>query len=430
MHLQEEFLYHIWDEGHLAPSLKTASGKPIRIIYPGQYNTNRGPDFINAVIEIDNENFCGSIEIHLNSYDWKNHNHHEDSHYNNVILHASFDHNSPDPFTIKENGELAEILVLKDQLSEDISKLVIRHDKNLERQDYCPLLSLISSERLEGILSDFGRKRFLSKVKRYGSALLFSDFEQILYEGMMEAMGYDKNKYNLLLIAQTLSWEKLKAWFAEGMSAEDLISIFLVSTNLTDFCEKQLDKSEIALIKEIYEAQSYFAQRIRLDWQLFRIRPANHPVYRLISIAAFLHEALSPGLMNLVLSIFDDVDQKPVLMLQRILNSRSQTSRINIPKIGRGVTSNIFLNIILPVAYLYYDKLSQSSMKERILAIYKAHTALAENRITGYMQRFLSGKQATLCASKAIYQQGLIELYHKHCQYHFCDECLHEYQGC
>ncbi|HQB97513.1 MAG TPA: DUF2851 family protein, partial [Candidatus Cloacimonadota bacterium] len=46
--MEERFLYHIWDEGHLIPELRTVSGKSVRIVYQGQYNTGRGPDFKNA----------------------------------------------------------------------------------------------------------------------------------------------------------------------------------------------------------------------------------------------------------------------------------------------------------------------------------------------------------------------------------------------
>ncbi|HQM79680.1 MAG TPA: DUF2851 family protein, partial [Candidatus Syntrophosphaera sp.] len=75
--MDEKFLYHIWDAGHLLTPLKTASGKTLQVKYQGQYNTSRGPDFHNVIIELNREILRGDVEIHLHSYDWIAHNHHE-----------------------------------------------------------------------------------------------------------------------------------------------------------------------------------------------------------------------------------------------------------------------------------------------------------------------------------------------------------------
>ena len=76
--MEERFLYHIWDAGHMQNELRTVTGKSVQVKYQGQYNTNRGPDFRNALIEISGELLRGDVEIHLNSNDWIAHNHHEE----------------------------------------------------------------------------------------------------------------------------------------------------------------------------------------------------------------------------------------------------------------------------------------------------------------------------------------------------------------
>ncbi len=122
--MDEKFLYHIWDEGHLVPNLKTVSGKDLKVNYQGQFNTFRGPDFVNAIISIEGEDLQGAVEIHKNTQDWIKHSHQEDVFYNQVILHIVLNNDSPSPFTMKENGELVEILELKNQLSDEIQKLL------------------------------------------------------------------------------------------------------------------------------------------------------------------------------------------------------------------------------------------------------------------------------------------------------------------
>jgi len=181
--MEEKFLYHIWDESHLATDLKTVSGKDLKIHYQGQFNTFRGPDFVNAIISLDGEDLQGAVEIHQNTQDWLKHNHHEDVYYNQVILHIVLNHNSIQPYTMKENGEFIEILELKNQLSEEIQKLItdIGDRKLSSGNDYCDLLSAIDNDRLFSILTLYGKQRFMSKVRRFNASLAISDFDQVLY---------------------------------------------------------------------------------------------------------------------------------------------------------------------------------------------------------------------------------------------------------
>jgi len=68
--------------------LTTLEGEPIQIIHTGMYNTNQVPDFIDDKIEIHDTFWAGSVGLHNNSFDWKNHKHTGDKNYQNVILHV------------------------------------------------------------------------------------------------------------------------------------------------------------------------------------------------------------------------------------------------------------------------------------------------------------------------------------------------------
>lgn len=427
MNLQERFLYHIWDEGHIQSELKTVSGKELRIIYPGHFNTNRGPDFINANISINKENLSGSIEIHLNHLDWLRHHHHEDHYYNSVVLHVVYEHNNAVPYTIKENGEAIEILELKKCLTDDINKLIDFESFSypVERSDYCDLLSLLPTERIQAILSEYGKARFLGKVKRAAAALIFEDFDQILYQGIMEAIGYDKNKYNFLLLTQELKWKKLLQWYREGMKEEDLIAIMIVSTSLLSKDSKQISPAKREEILARFEEQAFFGAKINIDWQLFRIRPGNHPIHRIMAISAFLIAALRDGLLKSIVQLHDqNPPEKLYKAFVELVTSYNMKDK-DIAPLGKSIIANIFLNIILPMLYLYLDKTATDAAKENVLKIYREFPALAENHITRFMGSKIVSKRLL---PKAIHQQGMIELYNRFCQYHFCDQCVTVYK--
>ena len=79
--VSEEFLQYIWENKLFYPDdLKTTSGEKLDIIQVGKRNTDSGPDFFNARIKIDETIWVGNIEIHINSTDWKKHNHQRQQH--------------------------------------------------------------------------------------------------------------------------------------------------------------------------------------------------------------------------------------------------------------------------------------------------------------------------------------------------------------
>ena len=297
--MDEKFLYHIWDAGHLLTPLKTASGKTLQVKYQGQYNTSRGPDFHNVIIELNREILRGDVEIHLHSYDWIAHNHHEDPHYNQVILHIVMDAGQQQ-FTIREDGTTIEILELKNQLSDEIQKL-LEKQKTTSLNDnitYCDLLSAIDNDALISILTSWGLQRFQNKVRRFDAALMLSDFDQVLYEGIMEALGYEKNKHNLLILAQTIPLKNIREWQSEGMTALELASIYCCSSKLLYLCKHHLNPELYQLLLDTYEKQRFYARTWDIDWQLFRIRPNSHPIYRLLTMANLSHKTKDKGLLN------------------------------------------------------------------------------------------------------------------------------------
>src|SRR5258705_8937822 len=80
------------------------------------FNTNQGPDFIDAKIKIATTVWAGSIELHINTSDWKNHKHSGDKHYKNVILHVVWknDTNLDLPFsTLVLQDKVPKILLSK-----------------------------------------------------------------------------------------------------------------------------------------------------------------------------------------------------------------------------------------------------------------------------------------------------------------------------
>lgn len=69
---------HIW---------YTVEGKPLQVISPGEWNAHAGPDFRNMAVLIGGRVVVGDGEFHKRSTEWKQHGHHIDPNYGNVLLH-------------------------------------------------------------------------------------------------------------------------------------------------------------------------------------------------------------------------------------------------------------------------------------------------------------------------------------------------------
>ncbi|RLC50440.1 MAG: DUF2851 domain-containing protein, partial [Candidatus Cloacimonadota bacterium] len=67
MQFSEKLLYHIWDAQHLQKNLKTISSRSIKVLFPGRWNTGSGPDFKDAIIEIDGIVKRGDVELEIDS---------------------------------------------------------------------------------------------------------------------------------------------------------------------------------------------------------------------------------------------------------------------------------------------------------------------------------------------------------------------------
>ena len=99
----EKLMQYVWQHGLWIPGdLRTVDGRRVSIIDRGWLNTDAGPDFFNAKIDIDGHIWAGNIEIHVSASDWHRHGHDGDPAYDSVILHVV---GSDDCRVRRSNGE-------------------------------------------------------------------------------------------------------------------------------------------------------------------------------------------------------------------------------------------------------------------------------------------------------------------------------------
>mgnify|MGYP000128885160 CR=1 FL=1 len=94
--MREELLAYLWKTQYFSlKSLQTTDGDDLIVVMPGQENSNAGPDFSNALIQLNKTLWVGNVELHVRASDWFNHRHEEDTNYDNVIQHAVWENDLP-----------------------------------------------------------------------------------------------------------------------------------------------------------------------------------------------------------------------------------------------------------------------------------------------------------------------------------------------
>ncbi|MBN2543645.1 DUF2851 family protein [bacterium] len=448
--LAERFICHIWDGCHLKKrSLYTQSGKKVKVNFPGMWNTYEGPDFKNAKIEIGNQEFEGDVEVHLHTRAWYSHKHDEDENYNNVILHVvMWGDNST--FIEREDRLKVEILEVNNLLDSSINKLFTEY--KLEKMEVqtknCPIIP--KKLELLQILEECGEIRFLEKVERFRKLTKKQSFEQTLYKGILEALGYTKNTSAFSKLADILPVEILRKAVVNLSLKKRILGLQGIMFGAAGLLPSQSGQIDFPLgdrqdlyITGLEKTWKKFSANFSEtpmkseDWHFFRVRPINQPTKRIAGVCHFLGKTINKGILNsLINAFFETIPKSDKLkeLFTELAFEDYWTSHFNFwgkeqkshaTLIGENRTRTIIVNTVLPILFLFFDSENNESDANNILLFYKKYHPLPENNITRLLKRriFTSVPEASKYIDSVSKQQGLIYLYKKHCTAGDCRNC-------
>jgi len=435
----EIFVTHIWNSGHFVKNnLKAKDGRKIEVLHPGQWNNDAGADFHNASIKIDGRIYTGDVEVHTKVSEWRIHHHDRNPRYNNTILHVSLWDGGINLLAKKQNGEFIPNLILCDYLDGSIGKL-LRTINDGKNPCLCSSkVSNMSPESLCAIIDNASLNRLKAKSKAFEEQFESKSEDQVLYEGIMEALGYSKNKRQFRDLAQKAPIESLL-----GKTPEMIQVILFGVAGLLPKNRKfnKETKEYLNMIFPLWDqsaSQFHDKQMSAGEWEFFRLRPDNYPTRRIAGISYILSGcdiSVESPLMAMFLSIlsdtYDSTSTKALSQkLRAILMPRvsgywakyytfgGKRFKDNQFVIGRYRTDDIIINVVLPATLAYSQKL-----QDIITKVYNGYPALQDNKITRYFAgRVLREKYHSIINS-ASRQQGLIHIYKWFCEVQNCDNC-------
>lgn len=436
-YIGEGFVSHIWESGHFVKSnLRTKDGRKIEVLHPGQWNTDSGADFINAIIKLNGRILKGDIEVHVRNSDWNVHHHDKDLKYNNTILHIALLDSGTNLLSKKQNGEYIPNLIIGDYLDGTINKLLKTMNKN-DKHKQCPV-NIDSS-----VIDKAGIDRLKIKSNRIIEQFISKDRDQVLYEGIMDALGYSKNRKQFQELAQRVPVNLLI-----GQNPEKIQAILFGAAGLLPNIDNKgkFDKETNEYLDIIFplwhESKHLFQDKLmsKEEWRFFRLRPDNFPTRRIAGISFILNnfEPKKVSLSERILSVFSEETEsirKLSIKLKAIIKPKAYGYWVNHfdfgdrrytqsdSIIGDNRADDIIINVIFPFAYS--QMLDNEKPAYKIIELWTRYGRLQDNAITRYFSKrlFQSEKEYLSVINSACRQQGLIHIYSSFCSVSKCHNC-------
>ena len=380
----------------MAEALVTEDGRRLRVAYPGRRSSGAGPDFRDAVLITEaGGSVVGDVELHLNAAGWRAHGHHIDANYNGVALHVVFSPKGGGA-TRLQSGMDAPIAALESAAA----RLAAAAD---DPPDLPGVRLPRDEEGTAAALDAAGDARFLAKSRGFGLELGASDADEVLYRGLMDALGYATNRKPFGALAARVAYRTLAALrdTPRGTRPAAAKALLLGASGLMGSAD---GIEGIGELRRIRRRLPHVKPMARREWRLFRVRPANHPARRIIGAALIVEGCLDDGLA----SAFGET-----LMAA---GGRGLVARMAVkPYVGAARARDMLVNVALPFLHAYGvagDARRDNAcggLARAALDAYAAAPKLQENEITREMRRLCGiGDKARLTARR---QQGLMQLY-------------------
>lgn len=477
----EKFIHEIWINQKFKKFPKTFDGKEIVILNSGEINKNNGgADFTNAKIKIGGEILIGDVEIDSFYSDWKTHGHHINKLYNNVILHLTLQPDPSNTFVKTENDRKIPSVsiesILENNIKKEIRSAIISErqkrkfiipcsDKNhiVEKELRLKLIFSIGLERFkkkterlflrlkelaylkqmninEPVISyelqeDFFQKDFIPDD--FNNQLLWN---QILYEGIFEALGYSLNKDMMLKIAQSVNIEFLSKYKNDEDFLDLIESVFFQIAgllpdvyNLPD--EETTDYTKLLFSKWNQIKFNYDGEIFNeINWKFYGQRPQNFPTLRIAGGSRILYKIIKEDFTSKLIHGFINLttieDCRKFLRKLIIISAEGYWKnhfvfdKVSDNKsdyfIGKSRADEIIINVILPFLTLYFEIFNKTNERKKVLEVYSNLQQDGGNSLTENLGRELGVKDFV---GRSIYYQGIIELYKTKCSKELCKEC-------
>lgn len=393
----------------------TNTGKKVRVVDPGLLNTDAGPDFFNAKIEIDGHMWVGNVEMHYRATDWKRHRHDSDKAYDSVILHVVAKDDAP---VRRTNGELIPQLVLEvsPQFNADYASLV---GATIEvpcatKIKQVPHLTIV--EWVEGLAFE----RLHGKVERIHQLLdsFNGSWEDVGYVTLARNFGFGINNDAFERLARRTPLRLL------GKHSDSVLQIEALLFGQAGMLDAQKPGMD-SYYNQLCTEYAFLSNKFQLtpmekeSWKLFRIRPQNFPYRRIAMLAQFIE-----GGFRMMNRILEAEGEKEMRALFEVELSGYWTKHYTFGKpneratstLSRSSTDIILINTVAPLLYAYGELTGNYEMTDKAIKLLEDLRAESNSIVSHFVAYGID-------CPDALTSQALVQLKREYCDARKCIYC-------
>lgn len=393
----------------------TNTGKKVRVVDPGLLNTDAGPDFFNAKIEIDGHMWVGNVEMHYRATDWKRHHHDSDKAYDSVILHVVAKDDAP---VRRTNGELIPQLVLEvsPQFNADYASLV---GATIEvpcatKIKQVPHLTIV--EWVEGLAFE----RLHGKVERIHQLLdsFNGSWEDVCYVTLARNFGFGINNDAFERLARRTPLRLL------GKHSDSVLQIEALLFGQAGMLDAQKPGMD-SYYNQLCTEYAFLSNKFQLtpmekeSWKLFRIRPQNFPYRRIAMLAQFIE-----GGFRMMNRILEAEGEKEMRALFEVELSGYWTKHYTFGKPNERATATlsrssidiILINTVAPLLYAYGELTGNYEMTDKAIKLLEDLRAESNSIVAHFVAYGID-------CPDALTSQALVQLKREYCDARKCIYC-------
>lgn len=416
--MNESFLHYIWQFQYFNKEfLRTSTGDEITVLKPGFPNSNAGPDFFDAKIRLGEMEWIGSVEIHFSSSGWREHKHHEDAAYENVVLHVVWEENE---IILRKDGTSLPTLELKGRVD---PSLILKYKRIVHGTRSIPCANAIHDVP-EIIKMSMLERALIARLEKKAEAILDilernkGDWEETCYQVICRNFGFKVNTDPFLQLAQALPYKILMKHSDQLQQMEALIfgQAGFLKEAINDAYYSLL-RREYMLLRKKYGLGA--KQMNKAQWRFLRLRPANFPTVRLAQLSSvFYHQK------NIFSKIISTASWKEIVPSFSVKPSEYwwhhyrffKKQKKEVPSLGKASIENIVINSIVPLMVAYGKAKDDQRYVDRALQLLEETPAEDNNILRSWTSLGMPNKTASD-------SQALLELYNSFCSRRRCLDC-------
>lgn len=412
----EKLMQYVWKHRlWRSEDMVTNTGKKVRVVDPGLLNTDAGPDFFNAKIEIDGHMWVGNVEMHYRATDWKRHRHDSDKAYDSVILHVVAKDDAP---VRRTNGELIPQLVLEvsPQFNADYASLV---GATIEvpcatKIKQVPHLTIV--EWVEGLAFE----RLHGKVERIHQLLdsFNGSWEDVCYVTLARNFGFGINNDAFERLARRTPLRLL------GKHSDSVLQIEALLFGQAGMLDAQKPGMD-SYYNQLCTEYAFLSNKFQLtpmekeSWKLFRIRPQNFPYRRIAMLAQFIEGGFR--MMNRILEVEGEKEMRALFEVEL---SGYWTKHYTFGKPNERATATlsrnsidiILINTVAPLLYAYGELTGNYEMTDKAIKLLEDLRAESNSIVAHFVAYGID-------CPDALTSQALVQLKREYCDARKCIYC-------